>query len=65
MKITSIEEVTSHIVETDNGDWPTYRRSGADCWENLVGQSWEPLYSHEQDRMEKEFWKMRGGSKES
>ena len=65
MKIVSIEEVTSHIVETDGEGWSTYRRSGADCWENLVGQSWEPLYNQEQDWMEREFWKMRGGSKES
>ncbi len=41
MKITSIIEVKSEIVETDNAVWPTYRRHSASNWEQLMGESWE------------------------
>ncbi len=44
MKILSIHPVSSYIVETDDDEYPTYRRNGKDCWENLMGESWEGCY---------------------
>lgn len=41
MKILSITPSISEIIETDLSDWPTYRRYSADCWEVLMGESWE------------------------
>lgn len=44
-QIKSIEPVTCHYVETDDPDWPSYRRNGGpECWEVLMGESWEPIY---------------------
>jgi hypothetical protein len=44
MKITKITVTKSHIVETDEDEYPTYRRNSADDWENMMGCSWEPVF---------------------
>lgn len=44
VKIVTVRKDISEIVETDEGDWPTYRRHSEDNWENLMGESWEPVY---------------------
>lgn len=44
MIISISEPQLTYYVETDHPDWPQYRRSGADCWEQLMGESWEPVY---------------------
>lgn len=41
--IKSYKTVICHYVETDDLDWSSYRRSGSDCWEILMGESWEPV----------------------
>ena len=42
--IKSYKTVICHYVETDDPDWSSYRRSGPECWEVLMGESWEPVY---------------------
>jgi hypothetical protein len=44
MKITRIVHTESHIIETDEDEYPTYRRNSADDWENMMGCSWEPVF---------------------
>lgn len=46
MKILNIEPSFSHIIETDEKEWPIYRRNSLDCWEQLMGESWEPVYNY-------------------
>lgn len=48
MKILSVTPIISFLVETDETELPTYRRNCAEGWENLWGESWEPVYSSEQ-----------------
>ena len=45
MKILDTNLCTSYIVETDDEDWPTYRRLSKECWENAMGESWETVYN--------------------
>lgn len=45
MRIKKIIETKSEIVETDDPEYPTYRRHSKDNWENLMGSSWELHYS--------------------
>lgn len=52
MKILDVSESISMIVETDNPDFPTYRRFPSGTWEQLMGDSWEPVYFDE-DKLEK------------
>lgn len=55
MKILSITPSFSEIIETDLPDWPTYRRYSADCWENLMGESWEAVnYPENMERLYQE-----------
>ena len=44
MKILDADEVKSVIVETDDSEWPFYRRNSHDNWEVLMGESWETYY---------------------
>ncbi len=44
MKIKSVEMSISYVVETEERE--TYRRFGPDCWEQLMGMSWEPVLFH-------------------
>ena len=32
------------IVETDHKEFPTFRRMSPECWDNLMGESWESVY---------------------
>lgn len=54
MQIKGVEEVTCtfHYVETDEKPWNQYRRWSADCWELLMGESWESWYD---EKIEEEF----------
>ncbi len=54
MKITEVQKVTRtfHYVETDERDWPEYRRWGPDNWEQRMGESWEGCYD---EKIEKQF----------
>jgi len=44
MKIISVVESKSEIVEVDGEFYHTYRRHDANNWEILMGESWEPEY---------------------
>lgn len=44
MVIKEVIEVISHIVETDEKEWPTYRRDGSEGWSRLIGEAWEPVF---------------------
>lgn len=44
MKFLEIRIVKSHIIETDASEFPTFRRNGFGNWENLMNESWEPVY---------------------
>lgn len=37
MIISISEPQLTYYVETDHPDWPHHRRSGTDCWEQLMG----------------------------
>ena len=41
MKILEISSCTSHIVETDEGE---FERCSADTWMERMGESMEPVY---------------------
>ena len=47
MKLLEVHPISSVIVETDEDEYPTYRRNGPDSWENLMGESWESFYACE------------------
>ncbi len=51
MKVISVEEEQSEIVETDDKPWGTYRRYQEYVWEVSMGESWETinLYEIEQE----------------
>jgi hypothetical protein len=53
MAIKEVVKVISHIVETDEKEWPTYRRDGPESWSRLIGEAWEPVFSC--DFLEKEY----------
>jgi hypothetical protein len=57
MKIKTVTSVQAEIVETDDSFYPTYRRNSVDNWEQLMGESWEPVY--DSDKLEKAYqeWK--------
>ena len=48
MRVISIRAVMTEIVETDEKEWPTYRRFSPGVWENLMGESWESYYCNEE-----------------
>jgi len=49
MNITSIEKSVSEIVETDGEEFPIYRRHEGGTWEQLMGESWETVYTREEE----------------
>ena len=56
MKIVEVNSVQSWYVETDEGEWPTYRRNSKDSWEQLMGNSFEEVCHREDiDELEKLF----------
>ena len=49
MKILNVKRIEYYIVVTDEEDYNTYRRKvygDVDSWENLMGESWEPVYDY-------------------
>lgn len=58
MVIKEITEVTSFLVETDEEGCSTYRREGASCWSQLIGESWESVFYDEE--LEEAFQETRG-----
>ena len=50
MKILEVRRVISFVVETDEKEFPIFRRSElGGSWENLMGESWESVYSNEDE----------------
>jgi hypothetical protein len=49
MRIKTIDKCVIYYVETDDEEWPEYRRVGESCWENRMGESWEPAYFEEEE----------------
>ena len=45
MKILEITECSSHMVETDEGE---FERCSADNWMERMGESFEPVYNCEE-----------------
>jgi hypothetical protein len=45
MRVIDVELVTAERVEVEDADWQTYRRYSADCWDALMGMSWEEVYN--------------------
>lgn len=43
MKIISVKTVVYEEIETDD-EFPVYRRYPDGEWENLMGESWEPVF---------------------
>jgi len=54
MKILGIDKTTCFLIETDESEYPFYRRNGPYIWENLMGESWETVFSGE-DELENAF----------
>lgn len=52
MKIKSVEMETSHIIDTGE---EYYRRWGPNSWQELMGESWEPVYYDKEETLEKLF----------
>lgn len=45
MKILTVNKETTYYVETDDEEYPYYRcNENGNVWENLMGESWEPVY---------------------
>lgn len=52
MKITEVWKQLTYYVTTDDPDFPEYRTNETDTdWENLMGESWEPVYNDEKLKM--------------
>jgi len=52
--------ITFEIVRTDDPDFPTYRRNQTGAWENLMGESWETVYTTRHlERAYQEYMKQR------
>ena len=49
MKITSLDQASVYYIETDENEYPSYRRLSKDSWEVLMGESWEPAYGQESE----------------
>jgi hypothetical protein len=54
MKIIEVTKSMTWYVETDAEDFPHYRTSDERGmnWENLMGESWEPVYTPEKELQE-------------
>lgn len=57
MKIREIKQIVeiNYYVQVDDTDFSTFRRSEHGIWENLMGESWEPVYSSQEDELERQF----------
>ena len=41
MKVIGTTIITAVFIETDEENYPLYRRGSPEQWENLMGESWE------------------------
>jgi len=48
MKVLAVNDYTALEVETNEQDWPLFRRYGADAWEVCMHDSWEPVDCRDQ-----------------
>ena len=58
LKILECTEVKNYIITIeDKGEHITFRRISTDNWEQLMGQSWEPVYFiiHDLEKTYKEY----------
>lgn len=44
MKVIGVTTLVAKFIETDEENYPLYRRGGPEQWENLMGESWESYY---------------------
>jgi hypothetical protein len=51
VKITRVDKVTKPIyyIQTDEEDYPSYRRYDGGSWEQSMGESWETVYIREKE----------------
>lgn len=61
MKISEVTITTSHIIKTDDEEYPYWRRNSSNSWENLMGESWEAMEPPE--GFEEAFKKFMGHQK--
>lgn len=54
MKVESVDIVKAEYVVIDGKE---YRRTSAEGWEELMGDSWEPMYFCEEHEMAYQEWK--------
>lgn len=58
MKITDVTKSMTYYVDTDGGDFPHYRTNETGThWENLMGESWEPVYAITKERELQEMFR--------
>jgi hypothetical protein len=51
MKILTGKRIEYFLIETDDEDYDTLRRNvngNKDCWEILMGESWESTYDNDE-----------------
>ena len=61
MKILKIEPVQILYIETDDPEYPDYRRLGERNWEVRMGESWESVVNtKKEDELEFEFRRIVG-----
>jgi hypothetical protein len=57
MKITEVTKSMTYYVDTDAEDFPYYRTNETGRhWENLMGDSWEPVYNPDTEKELKELF---------
>jgi hypothetical protein len=62
MRILNVDKIEYFIIETDDKEWNTYRRSvnlSPDCWERLMGESWESYYTDELEALFQEWIRLK------
>ena len=45
----------NYYITTDEEYFPFYRRSEHGIWENMMGESWEPVHGNNEKRIEQLF----------
>jgi hypothetical protein len=51
MKITDVNKNLTYYVDTDKEDFPYYRTDvDGRCWENLMSDTWEPVYNPDEEK---------------
>jgi hypothetical protein len=58
MKITKVSKFMTYYVSTDASEYPDYRTNETGThWENLMGDSWEPVYAITKERELQEMFR--------